>query len=73
LLFRGVRNLDSGLPFVADEPEINLTLLIALVVGSPRQRAFFAVAMTVLIIWLVAEISVTGALRGPPSMINRRK
>ena len=37
----------------------------------------FAVAMTVLIVWLVAELSVAGALRGPRSMQreagNRRR
>ena len=27
----------------------------------------FAVAMTVLIVWLAAEVSVVGALKGPPS------
>jgi len=37
----------------------------------------FAAAMTLLIVWLVAEISVAGALKGPRSVrrdaINRRK
>jgi hypothetical protein len=37
----------------------------------------YAVAMTVLIVWLVTEISIAGALKGPRSMrreaINRRK
>jgi len=37
----------------------------------------FAVVMTVLIVWLVTEIPVTGALKGPRSMqreaINRHK
>jgi hypothetical protein len=37
----------------------------------------FAVAMTVVIVWLVAEISVAGALKGPRSVrrevISRRK
>jgi len=37
----------------------------------------FAVAMTLLIVWLVAEISVAGALKGPRSVrreaIDRRR
>jgi hypothetical protein len=37
----------------------------------------FAVAMTLLIVWLVGEISITGALKGPRSVrreaINRRR
>jgi hypothetical protein len=30
----------------------------------------FAVAMTLLIVWLVAEISVTGPLKGPRSVLR---
>jgi hypothetical protein len=37
----------------------------------------FAVAMTLVIVWLVAEVSVAGALKGPRSVrregINRRR
>jgi hypothetical protein len=37
----------------------------------------FAVAMTLVIVWLVAEISVAGALKGPRSVrrevLNRRR
>jgi hypothetical protein len=33
----------------------------------------FAVAMTLLIVWLVGEISITGALKGPRSMQREAK
>ncbi len=33
----------------------------------------FAVAMTLLIVWLVGEISITGALKGPQSMQREAK